>query len=154
MAKLLRRCCWPCITIGLGLILFGAGALAQAQPTHVQHGPGWVEWFSILLGALLAITGAYIKGLVGRVDKLENEGADRQRQIAALRERIAGEYHTKVELQGIIQQAVALGMAPLSGQIVAAMSSVDAVHRRLDAMGAPRTIDGRSLFQQGQAGGG
>ena len=151
MAKVMRRCCWPCMAIGLGLILFGAGALAQSRaPAAAVNGPGWVEWFSILLGALLALTGAYVRGLTGRLERLETENGQRVRELGALRERIAGEYHTKVELQGIIQSAVALAMSPLTSQVAAATSSMDAIHRRLDAMGAPRTVDGRSLFQRGE----
>lgn len=146
MAKVMRRCCWPCMAIGLGLILLGAGALAQSHtPAAAANGPGWVEWFSILLGALMALTGAYVRGLTGRLDRLETENGQRARELGALRERVASEYHTKIELQQVVQQA----LLPLSVELGHIGRSFEAVHRRLDAMGAPRTVDGRSLFQRG-----
>jgi cytochrome c biogenesis protein CcdA len=105
--------------LGAALYLYGAAAFASPQQIVM---PDYQAWFQIVLGLLVAVIGAYAKGVSDRVTENKRE-IDVLRQALNLTQvSIATEHHTKAEA---------------NEQFHELKSGINALHRRLDFMRAP-----------------
>jgi uncharacterized coiled-coil protein SlyX len=106
-----------------GIALFAAGtSQALAQTGGSDEAPTYAVWFQLMFGLVLALIGAYAKGIDRRVDAIEETSSEQQRSIHTLNVLLAGGYHTKGE--------IAQMHADLRGMI-------SAVHSRMDRAGYP-----------------
>ena len=108
-----RWCRW-CMAVGILLFLWGASS-AMAQTPQSELVPSYATWAQVLLGLLIAMIGAYAKGLEGRVRKVEDTASAMQRSLDR-------DYNTKAEL---------------AAQFSEVKASLSAVHRRLDYLRVP-----------------
>lgn len=115
------------VLIGLALVFYGAGALAS-PPQLTVMGPDWRIIAVAAAGLFSAMTGAYARGLSGKVEKLEAAMLSLTTAIHNDRLAILREHHTKEEANHHFQR--------IEGK-------VDALHARFDKMHYP------SVFSQG-----
>lgn len=101
--------------LGLGLLLIAGAAYAQSGVLATSPGP--MFWINLLLGLLLTIVGAYIKGLVGRMDKSDGRVDRLENKMIELQTLVLRDYHSKGDLGEIL------------GEIKAA---IKAMHQRFD----------------------
>ena len=115
-----RWCGW-CMTGGVVLFLIGVSQ-AMAQTPSVSEAPTYTTWFQVLLGLVLALIGAYAKGLNNRLTSVEKQAEYRRQEITTLRERVISEYHNKSDIAAMHADLRSL---------------IAAVHSRLDRLGYP-----------------
>ena len=65
----MNRPCWPCILVGIGSVIYAGAVCAQ---TVVSTGPTCELIAMGSIGLVMAMMGAYLRGLSGRVDELSN----------------------------------------------------------------------------------
>lgn len=68
---LLARLCIPCLVAGVGLYVYAGMAIAQV--VTAGESPSWGMWFQLGGSLLLAVGGAYVKGLNGRLSETRAE---------------------------------------------------------------------------------
>lgn len=117
------------IALVLGVCLFFSG-LAQANS---DMGPGYNEWFRIVVGLLIALVAAYAKGVETRVTKVETRAEAANTRTNDLRELLVGQHYDKDEIDhrfDRIEQLIAQSRAE-------SLNGISAVHRRLDYLRVP-----------------
>lgn len=108
------------VATGSALYLYGARALAIPEPAPMS--PELSTWLQIVSGLVIALVGAYAKGLSERITKTERD-IDVLRQALNLTQiNIAAEHHTKAEANEQFRELKA---------------SIAAVHARLDYLKLP-----------------
>ena len=106
-----------------GVVLFLIGvSQAMAQAPSVSEAPTYTVWFQVLLGLVLALIGAYAKGLDTRLTNVEKASEYRRQEITTLRERVISEYHNKNDIAAMHTDL---------------RNMIQAVHSRLDRLGYP-----------------
>lgn len=126
MMRARRWCVW-CTLLGVALFLWGANAWAQGG----GEGPTYADWFKIVVGLLIALVGAYAKGIESRVTKLESRVDTSSTRITDLREILVGDYHDKEAIDKRFDRVDA---------------SVHAIHRRLDYLRVPNLPPGAAGY--------
>ena len=122
----LARICIPCLIAGVALYVYAGAALAQVLQAGAA--PPWGLWFQLGGSLLLAVGGAYVRGLNGRVSELRAE-------LKAL-----ADAHAEAEKAAAHEKALAKSAADTLAEVkVIALS----VQRRLDQLHVP------SAFPQG-----
>lgn len=110
-----------CMTGGVVLFLTGMSQ-AMAQTPSVSEAPTYTVWFQVLLGLVLALIGAYAKGLDTRLTNVEKSSEYRRQEITTLRERVISEYHNKNDIAAMHTDL---------------RNMIQAVHARMDRQGYP-----------------
>ena len=107
------------ILLGVVLYLYGASAIAQSIP---PIGPDYQVWFTILVGLIVAMIGAYAKGISTRVDENAAEIGRLRQSLMNTQLQIATDHSTKSET---------------NAQFSELRAAISAVHRRLDFLRVP-----------------
>lgn len=117
----MKRARWTTasIALGAGLFLYANTVLAQAG---VQYGPDWSTWFKLVVGVLLMVIGAYVKGVNGRLAETQ---ADVKRLAQA-----AGQVDRTVAMHDMT-------LSNFSQQLAEIKSVAISVQRRLDQLHVP-----------------
>jgi hypothetical protein len=123
-----RRWCLWCTLLGVALFLWGANAWAQSGGAD---SPTYADWFKIVVGLLIALVGAYAKGIDSRVTKLEVRVDSSATRITDLREILVGEYHDKDAIDKRFDRVD---------------QSISALHRRLDFLRVPNVPPGSAGY--------
>lgn len=90
--------CIPCLTVGLGLVLFSATAAAA----DAQAGPSWSVIATGLIGVVVALVGAYAKGLESRISRNEANIAAGATNVTTLRELLLSRYLDDAEIERLL----------------------------------------------------
>lgn len=122
--RLARQWCAVSVVAGVMLFLWGMrDAMAQSPGGDA---PTYATWFTILLGALMALLGAYFRGALGtvkeRISENKTEIASLTGRITATQRALDREYHNKQETNAMFTEIKA---------------SISALHRRLDLVNVP-----------------
>lgn len=125
-----RRWCGWCMTFGVLLFMWGADAFAQSSP---PSSPDYADWFKIVVGLLIAVIGAYAKGLESRITKAEACITAGDRRTTDLREQLAGQHYDKEEIDRRFDRIEQL----MSASRVESSAGIAALHRRLDFLRVP-----------------
>lgn len=131
LRRLMQRWCWPCLVLGLGLMMLTG--VASAQAGIEDAGFTTRDLIVGLLALVMSLGGAYFAGMRSRLDKIEEsleEFQDAMRAaekvnaeaVAKLERTVLRDYHSKAEVAADL------------GRIERA---VEAVHRRLDRLNVP-----------------
>lgn len=125
----LRRLCWPCAAIGIGLlgVSYGSYAADLYQP---ESGPYWRDVAVGAVGIVLLLIGVYARSIEGRVEDLE----DGRGAVDNLEKDLLRKYHDK---DGV-EAAIRASCAPLEVKIDQTLRTLDALHRRFDEHGIGR----------------
>lgn len=130
--------CVPCLTVGLGLVLFSATAMAA----DAGQGPTWSLIATGLVGMVVALVGAYAKGLERRISSTEQAITACTANTTALREMVLTQYHNDAEIERLFGpvtlQLTEHGKRQQQHEIL-----LLAIHNRLDQAGIgvrPRVI--------------
>lgn len=119
-----RRWCAPCLLfVGIALYVYAATVLAM-DPLPLP-GPDYSVWFQLLLGLVVALIGAYAKGLSGRVSENAKAIADLAARFSQHQVSVATNHHTKTEN---------------NEQYGRVERSLLDLHRRLDHLHVPSTF--------------
>jgi hypothetical protein len=122
--------CIPCLTVGLGLVLFSATAMAA----DANDGPTWSLIATGLVGMVVALIGAYAKGLERRISGTEQSIAACTANTSALREMVLTQYHNDAEIERLLGP-VNLQLADLHKGYQHQQILLLAIHNRLDQAG-------------------
>lgn len=125
-----RRWCGWCMLLGVSLFLWGSSAFAQANGSP---GPDYADWFKIVTGLLIALVGAYAKGVESRVTKVEARVESSNTRITDLRELLAGQHYDKDEIDRRFDRLERL-IVDARGE---SSKGIAAIHSRLDYMRVP-----------------
>ena len=117
------------IALVLGVCLFFSG-LAQANS---DMGPGYNEWFRIIVGLLIALVAAYAKGVESRVTEVETRLDATSTRITDIRELLAGRHYEKDEVDKRFDRIEDL----IVNSRTEAANGVSALHLRLDYLRVP-----------------
>jgi hypothetical protein len=118
-----------------------ASGSAAAATYDSGSGPSWQ---TICMGAVAVLGGliaAYVRGMQSRVEKLEENTAKAKNvdkleiELAALNLIVNRDYHTKPELERLIDRAI----APITRQVTEVKESMDTLHARFDNLRIVRT---------------
>lgn len=122
--------CVPCLTVGLGMVLFSATAFGADR----ELSPSWSVVATGLVGMVVALIGAYAKGLERRISSNEQSCNTNNANITALRELVIGQYHDSGEVERMFG-AVHLTLAELTRNQQKHELLLLSVHNRLDQAG-------------------
>lgn len=114
-----RRWCGWCMTFGVLLFMWGAAAFAQSSP---PSSPDYADWFKIVVGLLIAVIGAYAKGLESRITKAEACITAGDRRTTDLRELLVGQHYDREDIDKRFDRVD---------------QQLAALHRRLDFLRVP-----------------
>ncbi len=120
------RICRFCLSFGVVAFVALAGPVLAQSPS-VSEPLSLADVVGALGAVLLAVGSAYLLGLKGRFDKLEE-------RHNKLNDALLGEYHDKTELELVISRS----LAPVSIQLSSQGESLTAIHKRLDRFGVGR----------------
>lgn len=104
-----------------GVLLFMWGAAAFAQSSHPSS-PDYADWFKIIVGLLIAVIGAYAKGLESRITKAEASITAGDRRTTDLRELLVGQHYDREDIDKRFDRVD---------------QQLAALHRRLDFLRVP-----------------
>jgi hypothetical protein len=111
---------WPALVIiGSCVYLYGASALAISGAPPVVDLSAWIQ---IISGLVIALVGAYAKGLSERIAKAESKLDVLQQALSLTQVNIAAEHHTKEEA---------------NAQFAELKATINALHRRFDFFRLP-----------------
>lgn len=140
MIEWLRKpwlCRW-CLSVAGLLLVYSGTVYAQSATPH--DGPTWETLVPYAFGLVIAVIAAYVRGLVGRVDRVEAlievKKADSNSQIMALKERLLTEHPTQSSLAATVRAE----LAPLELRLSfmeKELTKLDAIHARLDRLHVP-----------------
>lgn len=131
---LLARICIPCIVLGMLFIAYGSFAWAQAGA--VSYAPDYAMWFNLLFGLVLALGGAYIRGMAGSIKDTKADLKELQEGLEEHKLDIARNHHTKREISDCFDK-IEKSMGEKFGEI---KQSNAALHRRLDHLHVPSSF--------------
>lgn len=117
--------------LAVGLALFFVGFNAVAQDGSIS--PSYGDWFKVIIGLLLALVGAYAKGVESRVTKTEAKLEASGVRITDLRELLAGQHYDKDEIDRRFDRLEQM----ITGSRTEASSGISALHMRLDQLRVP-----------------
>lgn len=125
-----RRWCGWCMLFGVALFLWGSDAFAQ----NPVESPTYAYWFKVICGLLIAVLGAYAKGVETRVTKLEARADASSTRITDIRELLAGQHYDKDEIDRRFDRLEQM----VSASRNESSSGISALHRRLDLLRVPQ----------------
>lgn len=132
-------CRW-CFFVSLSLLLYSSIAIAQDAVLERHDAPTWEVLVPYVFGVVVAMIGAYVRGLSRRIENIERDinvkKADSNLQIAELKERMITRYHDI----DAIERSIKSSLEPILVQIAhlqEGVSKVDAIHARLDLLRVP-----------------
>ncbi len=140
MARWMRRWCWSCAAVTWGLCLIGTAVNAGNAG---GSGGGALDWKTVAtaaLGVVSILLGVYARSLERRVEAVEIDAKICGKGHAVLREEIARDHLTKVEIGERFDRAE----ADATRRFDKIESMVSAVHRRLDYIGGGQMAGGQS----------
>ena len=130
----LARICIPCLCVGMLLISYGAFAWAQQPTTYLA--PDYTVWFNLLFGLVLALGGAYVRGMAGSIRDNKENIKELQDDLEHHKLDIARNHHTKVEIDQCFDR-LERSLTEKFGEI---KHSNAALHRRLDHLHVPSSF--------------
>jgi hypothetical protein len=89
--------------------------------------PDYQLWFGVFAAALMALVGAYARGVGQRVDEVREDIKDLRSLLTAIQVLVAKDYQTRGEFKDELNLMHA---------------KMDAYHRRLDALRVPYSPEG------------
>lgn len=107
------------VVLGASLYMTGAQAVGSQAPNVSDV----ATWFQIVLGLIVALIGAYMRGLSERITDNKREMEGLRKELVQTQVKLAAEHHTKAEI---------------GAQFSELKASLDALHRRLDHYPFPR----------------
>ena len=121
----------------LALLLIGAalfiGGCSDAMAQSQGSAPSYGDWFKIVIGLLLALVGAYAKGIESRVTKVEARADASGVRITDLRELLAGQHYDKDEIDRRFDRLEKM----ITDSRSEAANGISALHMRLDQLRVP-----------------
>lgn len=126
MRRILQAWCYPCIALGLGLVLLTTTAYGQVA-SHIEPAAmSSRDLVQTLIGILVALGGAYVAGMKRQFEKdittLTAGLESIRKNVHDIEVDLPTDYHTKADIEA---------------QLRPIKDSMDALHRRLDAKGFP-----------------
>ena len=129
MAQWIRRWCWSCAAVPWGIYLIGTAAYAETGGDHA--GVDWKTLATAAIGLLSLMLGVYARSIERRVEAVERGVAEHGRLHSGLREEIARDHLTKIEIAERFDRAE----AEASRRYDNLEAMVSAVHSRFDMLG-------------------
>lgn len=129
--------CWWCIV--LGALFFSLSSYSVAQDGSSGTGPDYRTWFSLLVSFVVALIGAYAKGLSNSIKDNKRDIKDLQDELADHKLTVLDQHPKKHDIEAMLDRVE----RSLTEKITEVKLSNNAVHRRLDALHVP------SVFPKG-----
>lgn len=129
--------CWPCIVAGVSLFTYSSFVLAQVSSPSA--GPDYSVWFTLLVGFVVSLLGAYAKGLSNNIKENKNDIKELQDELSAHKLLVSDQHPKKHDMEAMFDRVE----KSLTEKITELKLSNNAVHRRLDALHVP------SVFPKG-----
>lgn len=117
------------ILLATGIILFLSGSAA----VDLDHSPSYGDWFQIVVGLLIALVGAYARGIADRVTKVETRTELTSTRISDLKELLVGQHYDKDEVDRRFDRIEDM----IAKSRTESVEGIAALHRRLDFLRVP-----------------
>lgn len=115
--------------VAFGIILFLSGSATAG----LDHSPSYGDWFKIIGGLLIALVGAYAKGIADRVTKVETRAESTNTRVSDLKELLVGQHYDKDEVDRRFDRIEDM----IAKSRTESMEGIAALHRRLDFLRVP-----------------
>ncbi len=116
------------ILLAIGVVLFLSGSAVVSD-----HSPSYGDWFKIIVGLLIALVGAYAKGIADRVTKVETRAESTNTRVSDLKELLVGQHYDKDEVDRRFDRIEDM----IAKSRTESMEGIAALHRRLDFLPVP-----------------